>query len=151
MRQIHISVAEAFANAVDADKLKAAALAALEHQNAPQNAEMSLIITDDAEVRALNARYRGVDAPTDVLSFADGTPIPETGSVYLGDVVISYPAAKTQAANGGHPVDWELCLLTVHGVLHLLGHDHAEASEKERMWSAQSEILRSLGCPLSPP
>ncbi len=150
MRQIHISVAEEFANSVDADKLKAAALAALEHQNAPQNAEMSLIITDDAEVRALNARYRGVDTPTDVLSFADGTPVPETGAVYLGDVVISYPTAKAQAANGGHPVDWELCLLTVHGVLHLLGHDHADTTEKERMWSAQSEILRSLGCPISP-
>ena len=151
MRQIHISIVEAFADAVDAEKLEAAALAALEHQNAPQNAEMSLIVTDDEEVRALNARYRGVDAPTDVLSFADGAVIPETRATYLGDVVISYPRAKAQAENGGHPVEWELCLLTVHGVLHLLGHDHAEASEKALMWSAQSEILNSLGCPLSPP
>jgi len=151
MRQIHISIAEAFANAVDAEKLETAALATLEHQNAPQNAEMSLIITDNEEVRALNARYRGVDAPTDVLSFADGSVIPATGAPYLGDVVISYPRAKAQAESGGHPVEWELCLLAVHGVLHLLGHDHAKPSEKALMWSAQSEILNSLGCPLSPP
>jgi len=151
MRQIHISVAEAFAEAIDAEKLKTAALAALEHQNAPQNAEMSLIITDNAEIQALNARYRGMDAPTDVLSFSDGTTVPESSTIYLGDVVISYPKAKAQAESSGHPVDWELCLLTVHGTLHLLGHDHAKTSEKERMWAAQSEILHSLGCPLSLP
>jgi probable rRNA maturation factor len=64
---------------------------------------------------------------------------------YLGDVVISYPRAKEQAVSAGHLVADELLLLVVHGVLHLLGYDHAAPGEKRKMWAAQTDILRQLG------
>ncbi len=63
---------------------------------------------------------------------------------YLGDVVISFPTAERQAAAVGHSVAEELCLLTVHGVLHLLGYDHASPEEEADMWARQSQILASL-------
>ncbi len=150
MPTIHLTIEPPYQEAVDADLLRRAAVAALQQQEAPP-AALSLLITDDETVRRLNARYRGIDAPTDVLSFEDGSTDPETGALYLGDIVIAYPRAAAQAARGGHPIAWELCLLTVHGVLHLLGHDHANPDEKARMWAAQRCILESLGCPLSPP
>ena len=151
MLVVHLFVAEAFHKAVDEAQLKQAAQAVWREYGTAGDAACSLEITDDATLRALNARYRGVDAPTDVLSFEDGTPDPETGEVYLGDIAISYPQAERQAARGGHPVAWELCLLVVHGVLHLLGYDHAEPEEKARMWAAQRAVLEALGCPLDPP
>ncbi|NTU56417.1 MAG: rRNA maturation RNase YbeY, partial [Anaerolineales bacterium] len=70
---------------------------------------------------------------------------PETGARYIGDILISVPYAVKGAAKAGHPVEAELQLLVVHGVLHLLGHDHAESKEKKKMWKAQAEILESLG------
>jgi probable rRNA maturation factor len=112
--------------------------------------ELSIVLADDKRVRELNRDYLGIDAPTDVLSFpaseTDGSEIdPETGSRYIGDIIISVPYAAKGAAKAGHPVESELQLLTVHGVLHLLGHDHAKAKEKAKMWKAQAEILESLG------
>ncbi len=150
MPTIHLLVDPPYQEKVAAERLVAAAQAALQDQGAADDTTLSIRITDDAVLQRLNARYRGIHAVTDVLSFADGSPDPETGSLYLGDVVIAYPRAAAQAARGGHPVAWELCLLVAHGVLHLLGHDHAEPGEKARMWAAQERILASLGCPLSP-
>jgi probable rRNA maturation factor len=80
-----------------------------------------------------------------VLSFPADEPDPETGHRYLGDVVISLVRAQEQARARGHGVEAEMQLLVVHGILHLLGHDHAEAGEKERMWMAQAGALERLG------
>ncbi|NPA92164.1 MAG: rRNA maturation RNase YbeY [Chloroflexi bacterium] len=151
MSKIYLQIDEPYQPHVDREQLEAAVEEALRHQRAPQEASLSLRIASDEPVRVLNARYRGVDKATDVLSFPDGSPDPETGAPYLGDIIIAYPQAEAQAQKGGHPVMWELCLLTVHGVLHLLGHDHATEEEKARMWAAQKEILTRLGCPLDPP
>ncbi|MGH2523455.1 MAG: rRNA maturation RNase YbeY, partial [Anaerolineales bacterium] len=93
----------------------------------------------------------GHDYPTDVLSFPSEETDPETGMRYFGDIAISFPHAHAQAAAGGHPVAAELQLLVVHGVLHLLGHDHAKRAEKARMWAAQAEILKKLKAPISGP
>ncbi|HLA08708.1 MAG TPA: rRNA maturation RNase YbeY, partial [Anaerolineales bacterium] len=84
-------------------------------------------------------------APTDVLSFPASETDPETGSRYLGDILLSIPRAQEQATAAGHALDSEVQLLVVHGVLHLLGYDHAEAKEKRKMWKAQEEILVQLG------
>jgi len=89
--------------------------------------------------------FLGIDAPTDVLSFSDGDLDPETGAPYLGDILISVERAQAQARSAGHTLQEELTLLVVHGVLHLLGHDHAEPEQKARMWSLQAEILTDLG------
>jgi probable rRNA maturation factor len=127
------------------DPLENAARAALEHESASLDADLSIILTDDARLHELNLNYLKVDAPTDVLSFPASETDPETGARYIGDILISIPRAQIQAAAAGHSLEAEVQLLVVHGVLHLLGHDHAKAKEKARMWKAQSEILERLG------
>jgi probable rRNA maturation factor len=107
--------------------------------------DMTIVLTDDAQLHELNREYLGVDAPTDILSFPASESDPETGTPYLGDILISIPRAKQQAEAAGHSVEDEVQLLVVHGTLHLLGHDHAEAGEKARMWKAQAEVMSSLG------
>jgi probable rRNA maturation factor len=125
--------------------LQRAALFTLEQESAPADADMTIVLTDDAQLHELNREFLGVDAPTDVLSFPASESDPETGLPYLGDILISIPRATEQARAAGHPVEAEVQLLVVHGTLHLMGHDHAEAEEKERMWKAQAEVLLRLG------
>ena len=130
--------------------LERAARAALTHQKRSLEADLSIVLTDDKRLQQLNRDYLGIDAPTDVLSFpaseSDGSETdPETGSPYLGDLLISIPRARAQAKAAGHALESEAQLLVVHGVLHLLGHDHAKPREKAKMWKAQQEILESLG------
>ena len=127
------------------DLLERAAGLTLEHESHSLDSELSIILTDDARLHELNLNYLGVDAPTDVLSFPASETDPETGARYIGDILISIPRAQTQAAAAGHSLEAEVQLLVVHGVLHLIGHDHAEAEEKARMWKAQAEILERLG------
>ena len=128
---------------VKPDLIEHAALTTLAHQSA--EGDLSIVLTDDAQLHQLNRDYLGVDAPTDVLSFPASEIDPETGVSYLGDVLVSIPRAEAQAQSAGHPLEAELQLLVVHGVLHLLGHDHAEPEDKARMWSAQAQVLDRLG------
>jgi probable rRNA maturation factor len=149
MPKIHVR-AGVYHRQLDLRQLRQAAAKTLAHQDVQGNVELTIAITGDDKIHALNHKHRGVDAPTDVLAFAEtetGAPFvaaPGEPS-YLGDVVISFPRAQAQARAGGHPVASELTLLVVHGVLHLLGHDHARAREKRKMWTAQADILRELG------
>ena len=119
--------------------------ATLRHQVVPESSSLTVVITGEAEIRELNRQYRGLDVPTDVLSFHAGYLDPEDGSTYLGDVIISVPQAQVQAETRGHPLSDEVQLLVVHGTLHLLGYDHADPEEKARMWAAQAAILAQLG------
>lgn len=135
---------------VDVRLLEQAAEQTLALAGADPSAGLSLVISDDAQLHELNRQFLGIDAPTDVLSFPDGDLDPETGAVYLGDILISLPRAAAQAAAGGHPLAEELQLLVVHGVLHLLGHDHAEEDQKAAMWAAQAQVLERLGVGLRP-
>jgi len=110
---------------------------------------VTVVITDDAQSQSLNSDYRGVDAPTDVLSFAsqenssdgpDDTLIlpPELMAemnAYLGDLIIAYPYTERQAAKYGNSIEAELRLLAVHGTLHLLGYDHSTPEEEQVMWA----------------
>jgi len=127
--------------------LERAARAALEHQASRESldSELTIVLTNDARLKELNRDYLGIDASTDVLSFPASETDPETGARYIGDILISITRAQSQATAAGHPLESEVQLLVVHGVLHLLGHDHAEAQEKARMWQAQTEILAQLG------
>ena len=122
-----------------------AAKAALEHQSQSLDADLTIVLTDDAQLKELNRDHLGIDAPTDVLSFPASETDPETGTRYLGDILISMPYAARSAEKAGHGLEAEVQLLVVHGVLHLFGHEHAEAQDKARMWKAQAEILESLG------
>lgn len=138
---IHIETEIAFSK----DLVERAAQAALEHESQPLDSELSIILTNDARLHELNLNYLGIDAPTDVLSFPASETDPETGARYMGDILISVPRAQTQAEAAGHSLEAEVQLLVVHGVLHLLGYDHAEPEEKAHMWKAQAEILERLG------
>lgn len=138
---IHIETEIAFSK----DVVERAAQAALEHESQPLDSELSIILTNDARLHELNLNYLGIDAPTDVLSFPASETDPETGARYMGDILISVPRAQTQAEAAGHSLEAEVQLLVVHGVLHLLGYDHAEPEEKAHMWKAQAEILERLG------
>lgn len=124
--------------------LERAARTALDLSGSP-DADLTIVLVDDARIQVLNRDFLAHDAPTDVLSFPADEPDPETGRRYLGDVVISLARAAEQARERGHAFEAEMQLLAVHGVLHLLGHDHAEAEEKQRMWAAQAGALERLG------
>ena len=148
---IHVDIAPRYQRWVTAATLRAAARAALRHQRAPHPAALTIRVTGDAELRALNRQFRAEDHATDVLSFPSGTADPEAGRLYLGDLAVSYARASAQARRGRHPVRAELQLLVVHGVLHLLGHDHATPAEQAAMWAAQAAILRQIGAAITAP
>lgn len=125
--------------------IKRAAHVALTHQGQSPDMDLSIVLTGDKRLQELNRDYLGIDSPTDVLSFPASESDPETGAPYLGDILLSIPRAKAQAKTAGHALEAEVQLLVVHGVLHLLGHDHAKPGEKSKMWKAQAEILAGLG------
>jgi probable rRNA maturation factor len=102
---------------------------------------ITILISDDDQLRQLNCQFLGIDEPTDVLSFPAGYVDPDTNTTYLGDVIISYQRATQQATEAGHPAEDELRLLAVHGTLHLLGYDHATLEDEAKMWKAQADIL----------
>jgi probable rRNA maturation factor len=112
---------------------------------------ISLHLVDDATIRALNARYRGLDVHTDVLSFPLQEPdgvrfvLPPNQPSNLGDVVISYPRAHAQAREFGHAVEREIGYLVAHGVLHVLGFDHENEVDRQRMRQLEEEALGPLG------
>jgi probable rRNA maturation factor len=109
---------------------------------------VSLHLVSDSTIRELNASHRARDSVTDVLSFpllAPGFVVPEGEPTNLGDVVISYPRAVAQADEYGHSVEREVAYLVAHGVLHILGYDHEEESERERMRRKEEEALQPLG------
>lgn len=146
--------------AVDETNLSAVLTHALQHCNQPE-AALTLVITDNTTVQQLNRDYRGVDAPTDVLSFSnqDDPPVADSAptihglpdevaaalNAYLGDIIIAYPYAAQQAARYQNSVSAELRLLAVHGLLHLLGYDHGTPDEEAAMWTLQREILTPFG------
>jgi probable rRNA maturation factor len=108
--------------------------------------ELSIALVDDDEIRSLNARWREIDRPTDVLAFAQREGDEHGPSELLGDVVISVPTAKRQAVERGHSLDREIAELLVHGLLHLLGYDHERSpSEARRMFRRQREVLAAIG------
>lgn len=130
------------------EKLVEAVQRTLQHEGVEGPSALSVMLTDDEELQRLNRQFRGEDKPTDVLSFSAGaTPGEEASELgaYLGDIAISVPTAQRQAQAGGHGLEPELMLLTVHAVLHLLGHDHATEPERDEMWATQGEILMQLG------
>ena len=109
------------------------------------DAELSVTLVDDSTMRVLNARYRGIDAPTDVLSFSllEGDHAERRGGL-LGDVVVSLETALRQARRGRRSLDDEALRLLIHGVLHLVGHDHERDDEARLMRAEERRIRREL-------
>jgi probable rRNA maturation factor len=119
------------------------ALRALGHPRAA----VSVVLTDDAHIRALNRDYREVDRPTDVLSFPLADPAERADAdrrVYLGEIYISVETARTAARAARRPYPREVAHLAIHGLLHLLGHDHGTRAERQRMVLTERSLLRLL-------
>ena len=108
-----------------------------------QNAsDITLIFVSECEIQQLNHEFLESNKVTDVLSFpADGEIDPESGREYLGDIVICYQRALEQSDRAGHSVGNEIELLFIHGLLHLMGYDHADDEEKQEMWALQQHYL----------
>jgi probable rRNA maturation factor len=138
---------------VDADLIDAAVRATLQQQHQSGAIEVSVLVTTADEIHRLNREYRRIDAPTDVLSFADdgdapGFVNPPGMPKYLGDIAISWQHVEQQAREYGHSERRELAFLTVHGLLHLLGYDHERGPDDDAvMQSHQEEIMALLQLP----
>ena len=130
-----------------------AAQATLRHlaRDARAGLEISIVLTDDAAIHVLNRDYRGMDRPTNVLSFPSGNPISEEESNAIpflaGDVVLAYETVFAEADRQRKAVAAHLAHLVVHGVLHLFGYDHEAEDEAQRMERTETEILKRLGLP----
>lgn len=138
------------------DLVRAAAKASLEYMEFDTKAEISVMFTDNAEIRRLNREYRGIDRATDVLSFPlieydeEGYVVEEymdfnpNGEMLLGDIVISLERAAEQALEYGHSFEREVGFLAVHSMLHLLGYDHETPDDEAEMFGYQREILKEM-------
>jgi len=152
-----------FQNNVDAPDIPTARITAaisqiLTAHRIPPDTSLTIVITDDDQVAALNEQFRGVAAPTDVLSFPADDPLPpsewhtlEESDLYLGDLLIAYPYTVHQAAELGHAIADELILLSIHGTLHLLGYDHDTPENQDAMWRVQHEALSGANVPIVVP
>jgi probable rRNA maturation factor len=154
MIETDIQIDEQFQNDIDAVLIEQAIAAALVAEGVVDPIEVSVLVTDDATLHQLNRDYRNVDAPTDVLSFADEEDSdsafvrPPDAPRYLGDLAISYERVVAQAAEYGHSRARELAFLTVHGVLHLLGYDHERGAADQAAMRAREElIMQQIGLP----
>jgi len=149
-----IEVANESGVEIDEDALVALAGHVLDKMGVHPLAELSILIVDEAAMSVLHEQWMGEPGPTDVLAFPMDELRPSTGSgrqendapadpALLGDVVLCPQVAAAQAAEAGHDTRDELELLCTHGILHLLGYDHAEPQEHEEMFGLQNELLES--------
>jgi probable rRNA maturation factor len=115
------------------------------------NAELAVMLTDDAGIRTLNSNWRGIDKPTNVLSFPALQPTGPGGSDnaprMLGDIAIAYETTRREADDEQKPFDHHLSHLAVHGFLHLIGYDHENDADANAMESLEAKILAQLGIP----
>lgn len=124
---------------------------AIRAADGPEEAEVSLTLVDDPRIHELNREYRGVDRPTDVLSFAlqeeaeDEPEIMDFEDEILGDIIISVERARAQAEEYGHSFERELVYLAVHGTLHLLGYNHEVEEEKVEMRRQEETVMNQIG------
>jgi len=153
VQEIEISVEEEFGVVLNEGWVRGIAQQALEAESITSPYELSLVFTDSETVQRLNRDYRGVDEPTDVLAFymlpgktTNNLPfiLPPNGVTHLGEIIISYPQAEEQAREQGHPVEQELALLIIHGILHLLGYDHEKPEEEAKMRAREKELLEKI-------
>lgn len=144
---VGVEIDPEFQNHIDEVWVRALAVTVLEQEGPKEPVELGILVTGDEKVRELNHLYRGLDCTTDVLSFAltegDDFVAPPDGVLHLGEVIISYPQAERQAPEMGKETKQEIALLLVHGILHLLGYDHAEEDEEQLMRAKEASLLQT--------
>ena len=134
--------------------IRRACIAVLREEKFQGDAEVSVTFVDNDQIRRLNAKFRGKDSATDVLSFPMGENgeydlNPSTGAKLLGDVVLSMEKAAEQAQEYEHSFEREVCYLTVHSMLHLLGYDHMNIEEKAVMRMKEEIVMSKIGLGLN--
>jgi probable rRNA maturation factor len=151
--EINVLTEEGLEVETSSDWMQGIVSTTLSTEDLPPNIEISLVITGQERIQELNKEYRGIDSPTDVLSFSmseqkEEEPTafigPPDGLVHLGEVIISYPQAQIQAKERGHSLNREMATLIIHGVLHILGFDHEKPEMEPRMTAREKEILSDL-------
>jgi probable rRNA maturation factor len=147
--EVNLRIDESFQDSIAEKQLRKVVAETLAAHGVDSPVELGLVITDDQVVQELNRSYRGLDATTDVLAFAlweqsQDFATPPNGIVHLGEVFISCPQAERQAKEQGHPLERELALLAIHGVLHLLGYDHEDPDEEQKMRAMEEKLLASV-------
>ena len=127
-------------------KYEALVIKGLKYVKAPDSSEVSISFAGKDEIRSLNREYRGIDNPTDVLSFplTEADEWTSSRPIALGDIVVCNDIAREQAETYGHTYEREINFLLVHGLLHLAGYDHMTEADEKKMRSAQREILGSI-------
>jgi probable rRNA maturation factor len=126
-----------------AEQTVRAAIAAAAETLSTAGGELSIVLTDDSAMRVLNRQWRGIDKPTNVLSF----PAAKAGGKMLGDIAIAYETLDRECTEEGHAFLRHLAHLAVHGFLHLIGYDHETDSEADAMEALESKILRAMNMP----
>lgn len=163
--EIDVQIFDEFESAVSEQWVRKIVSAAIESESSGPETHVSVVIADDEVVRDLNRQHRGLDENTDVLSFSfthegeyygeqerdavavnDDFVLPPDVKVddSLGEIIVSYPQTQRQAEQAGHAVEQELTVLLVHGVLHLLGHDHEEPGDEFIMKAAEARVMPRL-------
>ena len=163
--EIDVQIFDEFVGLIQPDWVRSVVAAVLESESEARGQHVSAVIADDEVVRELNRLHRGLDENTDVLAFSfthEGQyygdeergdigsgvkfALPPTvvAAASLGEIIVSYPQARRQAEDAGHPVERELAVLLVHGVLHLLGYDHEARDDETRMNTAQAQAMESI-------
>jgi probable rRNA maturation factor len=140
---IHFNIEKDYRNLVSQVRLKSIANTIINYFDL-FNIELTISIVGEKKIRELNNDFRFLDSETDVLSFSADELNPETGNKYLGDIIISYPNAEKQSSLFHHLVGEEIVLLTIHGLLHLLGYDHEIKEEKKQMFAVQSKLVQLI-------
>lgn len=142
---IFINISKEYLSQINQELIQRAAHATISHLPSTEPVDLTIVLTNNDKIQELNKNFRGIDTPTDVLSFPSDHVDPDTGMRYVGDVIISYPYCQEQATLAGHTIDDELHLLVIHGTLHLFGYDHMTIEDRTQMWSIQREILSEIG------
>jgi probable rRNA maturation factor len=140
--------ADDFAAGLDSSRFRVWVETAMQGAGVIETGVVTIRLVDDAESRGLNFRYRDLDAPTNVLSFPAGTDIApglDADEQELGDIVVCLPLVVREAADQGKSADAHLAHLVVHGVLHLVGHDHEDAGEALVMEALERRVLNDMG------
>ena len=146
--ELNVLVDPKFKNLLPTTWLRKVLKAILTREGISGDIELGLFISGQDKIRELNQKYRGRNEPTDVLAFAseEGAGFrpfiePPDGVRRLGEVIVSYPQAAIQAGEHNHSVEKEIAILIIHGVLHLLGYDHDESENEQKMMAREEEIL----------
>lgn len=163
--EIDVQIFDEFVGLIQPDWVQSVVAAVLESESEARGRHVGAVIADDEVVRELNRLHRGLDENTDVLAFSFthggqyygddergdigsgvefALPPTVAAAASLGEVIVSYPQARRQADDAGRPVERELAVLLVHGVLHLLGYDHEAREDEARMNAAQAQAMESI-------